>query len=147
MGVWVCFTTVEQNQSRPECKHEYALPWKPRLTWKSIFVFARTGWGHFSNFDILKVVRQINKLLSSHENLVLRASSGFGFMSKSRFLAIFWYFLGPNWKFLIKWFLNLTLQTKWITPSERAWNTVPKNALGSCVQFCWKDVRMEQQSN
>ena len=60
--------------------------WKPKLTWKSILVFVRTGWGHFSNFDILKVVRQINTLLSSYENLVFWASSGFGFMSISRFL-------------------------------------------------------------
>ena len=43
MGLLVCSTTVEQNQSRPEWKYEYALPWKPRLTWKSILVFARTG--------------------------------------------------------------------------------------------------------
>ena len=60
--------------------------WKPRLTWKSILVFARTGWGHFSNLNISKVAWQIDKLLSSHENLVFWASSGFGLMSKSRFL-------------------------------------------------------------
>ena len=46
-----------------------------------------------------------------------------------------------------KWFLKLTLQTKWITPSERALETVPKNGVRSCVPFhlrslgLWKDVK------
>ena len=45
-----------------------------------------------------------------------------------------------------KWFLMLTLGTKWIKPSERALKTVPKNDVGSCVHFClrllgfWEDV-------
>ena len=34
-----------------------------------------------------------------------------------------------------KWFLDLTLRTKWITPCERAWNTVPQNGVASCVHF------------
>ena len=35
-----------------------------------------------------------------------------------------------------KWSLELTLQTKWITPSERALETVPENGVRSCVHFC-----------
>ena len=34
-----------------------------------------------------------------------------------------------------KGFLKLTLQTKGITPSERALETVPKNGVRSCVPF------------
>ena len=34
-----------------------------------------------------------------------------------------------------KLFLKLTLQTKWITPSERALVTMPKNGVRSCVPF------------
>ena len=48
-----------------------------------------------------------------------------------------------------KWFLKLTLQTKWITPSEKALKTVPENGVGSCVHIfrgnlgLWKDVKIE----
>ena len=39
-----------------------------------------------------------------------------------------------------KWFLKLTLRTKWITPSERALKTVPDNGVGSCVHFCLRSL-------
>ena len=48
----------------------YANAWKPRLTWKSILVFEPTGGGRFSNLNISKMVRDINKLFSKYENLV-----------------------------------------------------------------------------
>ena len=41
-----------------------------------------------------------------------------------------------------KWFLELTLRAKQITP----WNTVPDNSVNNCVHFClqphvlWEDV-------
>ena len=61
-----------------------AIPWKPRLTWKSILVFEPTGGGWFSNLNISKAVGDINKLFSNYENLVFWASSGLGFMSLSQ---------------------------------------------------------------
>ena len=39
-----------------------------------------------------------------------------------------------------KWFLGLTLQTKQITPCERAWKTVPENDVRNCVHFCLKPL-------
>ena len=52
-----------------------------------------------------------------------------------------------KWKFLVeelqpmrKWFLDLTLRTKWITPCERAWKTVPQNVVASCVHFCLRSL-------
>ena len=39
-----------------------------------------------------------------------------------------------------KWFLDLTLQTKWITPCERAWKTVPQNDVASCMHFCLRSL-------
>ena len=39
-----------------------------------------------------------------------------------------------------KWFLKLTLQKKWITPSERASKSVSENGVGSCVQFCLRSI-------
>ena len=39
-----------------------------------------------------------------------------------------------------KRFLKLTLQTKWITPRERALKTVPQNDVGSCVHFCLRSL-------
>ena len=39
-----------------------------------------------------------------------------------------------------KWFLDLTLRTKWNTPCERAWKTVPKNGVASCAHFCLRSL-------
>ena len=39
-----------------------------------------------------------------------------------------------------KQFLKLTLQTKWITPSERALKTVLENDVRSCVHFCLRSL-------
>ena len=39
-----------------------------------------------------------------------------------------------------KWFLKLTLQIKWSTPSERASKSVHKNGVVSCVQFCLRSL-------
>ena len=39
-----------------------------------------------------------------------------------------------------KWFLKLTLRTKWIMPSERTLKTVPENGVGSCVHFCLRSI-------
>ena len=39
-----------------------------------------------------------------------------------------------------KRFLKLTLRTKWITPSERALKTVPKNGVRNCVHFCLRSL-------
>ena len=37
-------------------------------------------------------------------------------------------------------FLELTLQTKWIAPSERALKTVPENGIGNCVHICLRSL-------
>ena len=37
-------------------------------------------------------------------------------------------------------FLKLTLQTKWITPCERAWKNVLENGVGNCVHFCLRPL-------
>ena len=39
-----------------------------------------------------------------------------------------------------KRFVKLTLWTKWITPSERALKTVPRNGFGNCVHFCLRSL-------
>ena len=39
-----------------------------------------------------------------------------------------------------KWFLKLTLLTKWITPCERALKAVPENGVESCVHFCLRSL-------
>ena len=40
---------------------------------------------------------------------------------------------------------NITLQTNWMTPCERAWKTVPQNGVASCVHFCLRSlVRFER---
>ena len=41
-----------------------------------------------------------------------------------------------------KWFLGLTLRTKWIPPCDRAWKTVPQNGVVSCVHFCLRLLRL-----
>ena len=39
-----------------------------------------------------------------------------------------------------KWFLKLTLQTKWIIPSDRALKPVSENGVESCVHFCLRSL-------
>ena len=40
-----------------------------------------------------------------------------------------------------RWFFELTLATKRITPCERAWKTVLENGVFSCVPFCLRSLR------
>ena len=39
-----------------------------------------------------------------------------------------------------RWFFELTLATKRITPCERAWKTVLENGVFSCVPFCLRSL-------
>ena len=39
-----------------------------------------------------------------------------------------------------KWFLKLTLRTKWIMPGERALKTVPENGVRRFVHFCLRSL-------
>ena len=48
--------------------------------------------------------------------------------------------LTANQKLLFRWFSKLTLRTKWLTPCERAWKTVPENGVSSCVHFCLRSL-------
>ena len=44
-----------------------------------------------------------------------------------------------------RWFFELTLATKRITPCERAWKTVLENGVFSCVPFCLRSLgRLER---
>ena len=42
------------------------------------------------------------------------------------------------WQPIRSWFLRLTLATKWSTPCERVWKSVPENGVFSCVPFCFR---------
>merc|ERR1712156_1200053 len=40
----------------------------------------------------------------------------------------------------IQCFLKLTFASKWSTPCERVWKTVPQNGVFSCVPFCLRSL-------
>ena len=54
---------------------------------------------------------------------------------RNRFL-VGWNSSTANQKTSISRFVKLTLQSKWITPCERASKTVPENGVGNCVHLC-----------
>ena len=41
---------------------------------------------------------------------------------------------------MVRWFFELTLKTKRITPCKRVWKTVPENEVFSCTPFCLRSL-------